>query len=200
MSLIFSMKKPLLMLILFGSMRVHHQFTMTTPPTAATDALFDTTSIVPKDHPVEILASLGNKFQTLAASIKDLTHVWTGENAANPARTQSYLAMELANILYLSEERIPAMIGKMLHNTFNAASQISLSTAGDIENFVKASQKSFKAFLTSKEKSNLERNAIVLKELLDNLRKIKGTSLLKANELNDINSRFLEIKKNVAFF
>ena len=73
MSLIFSMKKPLLMLILFGSMRVHHQFTMTTPPTAATDALFDTTSIVPKDHPVEILASLGNKFQTLAASIKDLT-------------------------------------------------------------------------------------------------------------------------------
>lgn len=197
MTLISSIQKPLLMLIIFGSMRVHQQFSMTTPPTPSTPAVFDTTTIVPKDHPLEVLASLGNKFLTLATTYQDLSHVWTGETTANPTRTQAYLANEFLSILYLSEERIPRLIERMLNTSFGAVRNISLTTIGEVDNFVKSSQNSFKAFLVSKEKSNLERNAIMLKEMITNLRRITGTSVLKSTELNEISNRFAEIKKNV---
>ena len=193
-------QKLVMVALLAGVFQVNQQnaaFTMTTPPTTGA-AIYDTRTIVPKDHPLEILASQANSFLSLAAEYKTLTYVYPGDAALNATKLQADILNRFGNILYLSEEAVPNRIKALLENSFNnviKAENDLLNRKVDV--LLTESKTNINNFLKSIEKKTMEEQNKALTATIQTLREVSKSEIVTSDKLLKIVKKFEDFKKAI---
>ena len=185
--------KTLLVALLAGVFQVNQQFTMSVPPTAA-PANHDTRTIVPLDHPLEMLASQANSFLSLAAEYKTLAFIYPGDTAVNGTRLHADILDRFGKILYLSEHTVPNTIKAMLEGAFKNVMKVNETLDRSPDTLITQAKKDLTDFLKSKEKTSMEDQTKALTQIIENLRLVAESDITDSIKLQKILKSFSEIK------